>query len=272
MRDEPSLRRQWLLLKALSSRHLGLTVRETAADLGVTAQDDPPRPGPLPRPRLPAGGGRRRVRPQDLADQGGGEPAPPELQLRRGRRPLPRPPPARTAGGHPVLGGRPARLPEGPGRAGPVGPGLPRPLRRDLPPDPLRRRRLLERAELIDALQVAVEDVKVVRLLYRSEQSPQPAYRDVHPCGLIYHRGALYLIAFAPERGQGQALQGRPGRGGRGPRDARAAAPGLRPGGAPGLVVRGLPERRRRSPRSGSGSRPRRLVTSLSRGGTTASG
>lgn len=36
MRSETSLRRQWIVLRALSSRHYGLTVREMAEEMGVT--------------------------------------------------------------------------------------------------------------------------------------------------------------------------------------------------------------------------------------------
>ena len=36
MRDENCLRRQWALLRSLTSRHLGLTIRQMAEDVGVT--------------------------------------------------------------------------------------------------------------------------------------------------------------------------------------------------------------------------------------------
>src|SRR4051812_9853120 len=38
MPDDTSLRRQWILLKALSARRQGLTVREMASDLGVNVK------------------------------------------------------------------------------------------------------------------------------------------------------------------------------------------------------------------------------------------
>jgi proteasome accessory factor B len=52
---------------------------------------------------------------------------------------------------------------------------------------------------LIDTLQLAVEESKAVHLLYQSERATESAYRDVHPYGVIYHRGALYLVALDPE-------------------------------------------------------------------------
>lgn len=36
MRDENCLRRQWALLRALTTRHLGLTIRQMADEVGVT--------------------------------------------------------------------------------------------------------------------------------------------------------------------------------------------------------------------------------------------
>jgi predicted DNA-binding transcriptional regulator YafY len=58
------------------------------------------------------------------------------------------------------------------------------------------------KAELIDDLMVAVEDRKAVHIAYRSQHATEPATRDVYPYGLIYHRGSLYLVAFALEHNQ----------------------------------------------------------------------
>ncbi len=57
-------------------------------------------------------------------------------------------------------------------------------------------------AERIDELMLAIEDGKVARIAYQSERATEPASREVHPYGLAYHRGTLYLIAFAPEHRQ----------------------------------------------------------------------
>jgi predicted DNA-binding transcriptional regulator YafY len=38
MRDDPSLRRQWALLRSLSTRRHGLTVRQMADEAGVTVK------------------------------------------------------------------------------------------------------------------------------------------------------------------------------------------------------------------------------------------
>jgi proteasome accessory factor B len=54
------------------------------------------------------------------------------------------------------------------------------------------------RSDCVDALLMAVEECRSVRLVYRSEGSPEATPRDVQPRGLIEHRGALYLVAFDP--------------------------------------------------------------------------
>jgi predicted DNA-binding transcriptional regulator YafY len=53
-------------------------------------------------------------------------------------------------------------------------------------------------SEIIDDLMVAIEDRRIAFITYRSARSTEPVTYDVYPYGLIYHRGSLYLIAFAP--------------------------------------------------------------------------
>ncbi|MDX1964517.1 MAG: WYL domain-containing protein [Pirellulales bacterium] len=55
------------------------------------------------------------------------------------------------------------------------------------------------KAALIDELLQGLEDRQVVWLTYRSQQATEPVTYDVHPYGLTCHRGALYLIGFAPQ-------------------------------------------------------------------------
>ena len=57
-------------------------------------------------------------------------------------------------------------------------------------------------SEIIDTLMMAIEDRKVVTLAYQSQQTTEPAERDVHPYQLIYHLGNLYLVAWAVEHGE----------------------------------------------------------------------
>ncbi len=58
------------------------------------------------------------------------------------------------------------------------------------------------KADLIDHLMVAIEDRQGARLTYQSDQATEPATRAVEPYALAYHRGSLYLVAFAPEHQQ----------------------------------------------------------------------
>lgn len=59
-----------------------------------------------------------------------------------------------------------------------------------------------DRAALIDSLMTAIEDARETSLLYQSQQSQTPAEVLLHPYGLIYHRGSLYLVANVPDYGE----------------------------------------------------------------------
>ena len=56
--------------------------------------------------------------------------------------------------------------------------------------------------EIIDTLMISIEDRKVVTLAYQSQQTTEPAERDVHPYLLIHHKGTLYLVAWAVEHAE----------------------------------------------------------------------
>ncbi len=56
-----------------------------------------------------------------------------------------------------------------------------------------------KQAELIDELMVGIEDRKAVFITYQSLQATEPVTYDVYPYGLIYHRGALYLVGRSPQ-------------------------------------------------------------------------
>ncbi len=57
-----------------------------------------------------------------------------------------------------------------------------------------------KKAELIDELMVGIEDRKAVFITYQSLRATEPVTYDVYPYGLIYHRGALYLVGRSPQR------------------------------------------------------------------------
>jgi len=56
-----------------------------------------------------------------------------------------------------------------------------------------------KKADLIDQLMVGIEDQKAVFITYRSLRATEPVTYDVHPYGLAFHRGSLYLVGWAPE-------------------------------------------------------------------------
>ncbi len=56
-----------------------------------------------------------------------------------------------------------------------------------------------KKAELIDELMVGIEDHRAVFVTYQSLQATEPVTYDIYPYGLIYHRGALYLVGRSPQ-------------------------------------------------------------------------
>lgn len=202
MRDENRLRRQWALLRALTSRHLGLSVRQMADELGVTARTirrdlDVFRSVGFPLEEDVGEYGRKTWRVKAARDQ------PPlaftfdeAVALYLGRRLL-----------EPLAGtpfGEAARHAFGKIRAA-LGPGALRYIEQFSPTfheTGAAPRDYAPKSDLIDGLLVAIEDGKEARLLYRSEEAAVATGRVVHPHGMIYHRGALYLVAFAPKDGK----------------------------------------------------------------------
>jgi predicted DNA-binding transcriptional regulator YafY len=50
------------------------------------------------------------------------------------------------------------------------------------------------KSDLIDSLMQAIEDSRAVALTYKALQATEPVTYTVHPLGLAYHRGSLYLV------------------------------------------------------------------------------
>lgn len=55
-----------------------------------------------------------------------------------------------------------------------------------------------QQAELVDRLMIGAEERRIVRIRYQSLKATEPVSYEVHPYGLSYHRGALYLVGMAP--------------------------------------------------------------------------
>lgn len=58
-----------------------------------------------------------------------------------------------------------------------------------------------QKADLIDALMVAIEDQRIAFITYQSARSTEPLTYDVYPYGLVWHRGSLYLVAQSRQHG-----------------------------------------------------------------------
>jgi len=56
------------------------------------------------------------------------------------------------------------------------------------------------KSELIDQLMLGIENHRVVFITYQSLRATEPVTYDVYPYGLAYHRGSLYLIGRNPQR------------------------------------------------------------------------
>jgi predicted DNA-binding transcriptional regulator YafY len=191
MRDENCLRRQWTLLRALTSRHMGLTIRQMADEVGVTG---------------------RTIRRDLVVFRDVGFPLVEEIgefglktwRIRGGR-------------DQPALSftfdeaaalylGRRLLEPLAGTLLWEAERGASQKIRAALGPSVMEYLDgfaaifhqtgvgigdYASKAEIIDELLVAIEDGKAARLVYRSERASGSSCRDVHPYGVVYHRGAL---------------------------------------------------------------------------------
>lgn len=56
-----------------------------------------------------------------------------------------------------------------------------------------------KQAEIIDQLVLGIEDRRSVVITYQSLQATEPVSYPIYPYGLIYHRGALYVVGWSPD-------------------------------------------------------------------------
>jgi len=56
-----------------------------------------------------------------------------------------------------------------------------------------------KKAEIIDQLMLGIEDSRAVFITYQSMQATEAVTYDIYPYGLSYHRGSLYLVGWAPQ-------------------------------------------------------------------------
>jgi proteasome accessory factor B len=55
------------------------------------------------------------------------------------------------------------------------------------------------KAEILESLTIAIEDHKATHVTYQSQRATEPATRDVYPLAMVRHKGSLYLLAGSPE-------------------------------------------------------------------------
>lgn len=201
MRDETCLRRQWALLRALTSRRLGLSIREMADEVGVTPRTirrdlEVFRSVGFPLEEAVGEFGRKAWTIKPGRDQ------PPlaftydeAIALHLGRRmlePLAGTPFGEAAGD----AFRKIRAALGPGALAYLGR-----FSALFHETGIGHRDYASKSELIEALRFAAEDCKEARVLYRGESDADATRRDVHPYGVVLHRGSLYLVALDAVRG-----------------------------------------------------------------------
>lgn len=59
-----------------------------------------------------------------------------------------------------------------------------------------------EKAQFIDDLMVAIEDCRITFITYQSARSTEPLTYDVYPYGLVWHRSSLYLVAQSQQHSE----------------------------------------------------------------------
>jgi len=58
------------------------------------------------------------------------------------------------------------------------------------------------KADIVDRLMIGVEDRVIVHITYQSLRATEAVTYDVYPYGITYHRGKLYLTAHSPTHGE----------------------------------------------------------------------
>jgi predicted DNA-binding transcriptional regulator YafY len=58
------------------------------------------------------------------------------------------------------------------------------------------------KAAIVEELNLGIDDHCEVFLTYQSLRSTEPTTYPIHPYGLTFHRGSLYLVGYAPDREQ----------------------------------------------------------------------
>jgi proteasome accessory factor B len=197
MSDNPPLLRQWLLLKTLSARHHGATVAEMAAELGVTEKTirrDLKAFCDVGFPIVETVGdhGRKTWRVKAAGDQ-------PEmsfafdeaLALYLGRRFL------EPLAGTYLWEAAQSAFKKIRSCLGKKALAYLDKMAGNLHHKAVGIGDYSTKAELIDQLMQAIEEHKATHIVYRPLRATEPVTYEIHPYGLTYHHGSLYLVALS---------------------------------------------------------------------------
>jgi len=64
-----------------------------------------------------------------------------------------------------------------------------------------------DKADILDQLLMGLEEHKVVEITYRSLQATEPVTYPIHPYAFIQHRSALYVIGHSPSHGENRIFK-----------------------------------------------------------------
>jgi len=202
MPEEPPLVRQWMLLRTLSARHYGATIRELGQERGVSEKTirrdlETFRRAGFPLEETAGEFGKKSWRIDPSKSQPGLTFAFDEaVALYLGRRLL-----------EPLAGTLFWQAAQNAFRK----------IRASLGAEALRHIERFggmfhqtmvgasdysQKADMIDLLMQAIEEHRAVIMAYQSLRATEPVSSDVYPYGLAYHRGSLYLVGWSPDHGE----------------------------------------------------------------------
>ncbi len=62
---------------------------------------------------------------------------------------------------------------------------------------PIRRTDYSPKSEVIEQVWIGLEESRVLQMRYHSLSAPRPRQYRVHPYAVVFHRGALYMVAYS---------------------------------------------------------------------------
>ncbi len=200
MADQPPLVRQWLLLRILSARHYGVTVKDLAAELGVSLKTvrrdlETLQAAAFPLEETVGEYGRKKWRiDAKRTSPGLGFALDEAIALYLARNLL------EPLAGTPFWDAAQRAF---------------RKIKATLGPETLKFCERFgqvfyqtmvgvsdysKKAEIVDQLVAGIEDRQAVFITYQSLQATEPVTYDIFPYGMVYHRGSLYVVGWGRDQ------------------------------------------------------------------------